>query len=125
MQYELTAIVVYQVATLWISTQPSLFTSLAMMILLAVSNSLPMTVCHHSPVTRGSSTILNQLGAKSIMVRAMKSTSKLSLPLRVNGPMSLTHKHSHRVLMTILGGRCLYLISVSCWFGRSCAGPCY
>ncbi len=36
------------------------------------------------------------------MAKAVKSICKLSLPLRVYGPMRLTHKHS---LMMVLGGR--------------------
>ncbi len=59
----------------------------------AVNSSLPLTVCQRSPSTRGNSAILNQLEAGSIMVRAIKSICKLSLPLRVYGPMRSTHKH--------------------------------
>jgi hypothetical protein len=40
------------------------------------------------------------------MVRAMKSICKLSLPLKLCGPMSLTEKHSHGLPMMNLGGRC-------------------
>jgi hypothetical protein len=43
------------------------------------------------------------------MVRAMKSICKLSLPLRVYGPMRSTHKHSHVLLLVALGGNCPYL----------------
>ncbi len=78
-------------------------------ILLAVSSSLPLTVCLISRVTRGSSTISKQLEVEWIMVRVIMSICKLSLPLRVSGLMRLTHKHSYGVLMLVLGGRCLYL----------------
>jgi hypothetical protein len=47
------------------------------------SDSLPSTVIVLSRRTRGNSTILNQLDAGSIMVRAMKSMTEPSLPLRV------------------------------------------
>ncbi len=63
-----------------------------------------------SCLTKGSSTILNQLEAGSIMVRAMKSICELSLPLRVYGPMRSTHKHSQGLLMTDLGGKWPYLM---------------
>jgi hypothetical protein len=43
------------------------------------------------------------------MVRAMKSICELSLPLRVYGPMRLTHKYSQGLVITVLGGRCPYL----------------
>ncbi len=92
-----------------------LFTNFAMQsellskILLAVSSSLLLTVCLHNWVPTGYSTISNQLKAGSIMVRATKSLCKLSLPLRVNEPMRLTHKHSQGLLMTILGRRFPYL----------------
>ena len=56
----------------------------------------------------GGSTTSNQLEAGSIMVRAMKSIDKLSLPLRVYGPMRSTHRASQGVLITILDGRCPY-----------------
>ncbi len=92
-----------------------LFTNFAMQsellskISLAVSSSLLLTVCLHNRETMGNSTISNQLEARLIMVRAMKSICKLSLPLRVYGPMRLTHKHSQRLLMMVLGGRWPYL----------------
>ena len=54
----------------------------------------------------GSSTTLNQLEVGLLMVRAMKSTDKPSLPLSVYGPTRLTHKAFHGVLITILDGRC-------------------
>ncbi len=95
--------------------EPGFYTNYALQskvlakILSAVSNSLPLTVCLCNCVTTGSSIILNQLEVGSIMVRAIKSICKLSLPLRVYGPMRLTHKHSQGFLMMVLGGRCLYL----------------
>jgi hypothetical protein len=78
-------------------------------ILLDVSSSLPLTVCLHSRVTRGTSSILNQLDVGLIMVIAMESICKLYLRLDVYGSMRLTHKHSHGLLTTVLGGRCPYL----------------
>jgi hypothetical protein len=78
-------------------------------ILSAVCSSLPMTICLCNWVITGSSTISNQLEAGSTMVRAINSICKLSLPLRVYGPMRPTYKHSHGLLMTVLGGRCPYL----------------
>ena len=42
------------------------------------------------------------------MVRAMKSIDKPFLPLSVYGPMRLTQRASHGVLITILGGKCPY-----------------
>jgi hypothetical protein len=78
-------------------------------ILSDVSSSLPLIVCQCNRVTLGSSTISNQLEARLIMVRAIKSICKFSLPLSVYGPMRSTHKHSQGLLMTVLGGRCPYL----------------
>jgi hypothetical protein len=75
----------------------------------AINSSLPLTVCQHSRLTTGNSAISNQLEAGSIMIRAIKSICKLSLPLRVYGPIRSTHKHSHGFVMTVLGGRCPYL----------------
>jgi hypothetical protein len=49
----------------------------------------------------GSSTILNQLVAGSIIVRHIKSILEPSLPLRVYGPMRSTHNTSKEVVMTI------------------------
>jgi hypothetical protein len=72
----------------------------------AINSSLPLTVCLHSHSTTGSSAISNQLEAGSIIDRAIKSICKLSLPLRVNGPMSSTHKHSQGFVMTVFGGSC-------------------
>ncbi len=74
-------------------------------------SSLPLTFIFHSHLTKGSSTISNQLEAGSIMVRAIKSICKPSLPLIVYGPIRSTHKHSQGVPMTSLAGRCPYL-----WF---------
>ncbi len=91
-----------------------LFTNLAIrsevlsMISSAINSSLPLTVCQCSRSTTSNSAILNQLEAGSIMVRAIKAICKLSLPLRVYGPIRLTHKHSHGFVMTVLGGRCPY-----------------
>ena len=56
----------------------------------------------------GSSTTLNQLEAGLIMVRAMKSIDKQSLPLSVYGLTRLTHKAFHGVLITVLDGICPY-----------------
>jgi hypothetical protein len=78
-------------------------------ILSAIGSSLPLTVCLHNWVTTGSSAISNQLVVGSIMVRAIKLTCELSLPLRVYGPMRSTHKHSHGLVMMVFGGRCPYL----------------
>jgi hypothetical protein len=74
--------------------------------LLTISSSLSLTVCLRSWVATGTSAISNQLEARLIMVRAIKSICELSLPLRVHGPMRLTHKYSHGLVMTVLGGRC-------------------
>jgi hypothetical protein len=78
-------------------------------ILLAVCNSLPLTVCLRNWVFRGSSAISNQPEAGLIMVRAIKSICELSLPLRVYGLMRSTHIHSQGLLMMVLRGRCPYL----------------
>ncbi len=64
----------------------------------AINSSLPLTVCQSSHSTMGSSTISNQLEAGLIMVRAIKSICKLSLPLRMYGPMRSTHKHSQVIV---------------------------
>ncbi len=56
------------------------------------SSSLPLTLVVHSLLTKGSSTISNQLEAGSIMVRAIKSICEPSLPLIVYGPIRSTHK---------------------------------
>ncbi len=58
---------------------------------------------------RGNSTILNQLIAGSIIVRAIKSMIVPSLPLRVQGPLRSTHNALHGTVITVLGGRCPYL----------------
>ncbi len=75
----------------------------------AINSSLPSTVCWRSCSTMGNSAISNQLEAGLIMVKAIKSICKLSLPLSVYGPIRLPHKHSHGFVMTVLGGRCPYL----------------
>ena len=54
--------------------------------------------------TTGSSTILNQLEAGSIIVRHMKSISVPSLPRSVYGPIKSTHTASQGVIVTILVG---------------------
>ncbi len=74
----------------------------------AINSSLPLTVCQRSCLTTGSSAISNQLEEGSIMVRAIKSICKLSLHVRVYGPMRSTHKHSQGFVMTVFGGRCPY-----------------
>ncbi len=61
-----------------------------------------------SRMTSGNSTISNQLEAGSIMVSAMKSIAEPSLPLRVYGPIRLTHSASHGVLIMILDGKWPY-----------------
>jgi hypothetical protein len=53
-----------------------------------------------SRLTVGSSTNSNQLVARSIMVRHMKSILEASCPLRVSGPMRSTHTALQRVVMT-------------------------
>ena len=70
--------------------------------------SLPFSflVINHMIVSNLS--ILNQLEAGSIMVRAMKSIDEPSLPLSVHGPTRSTQRASHGVLITILDGRCPY-----------------
>ena len=78
-------------------------------ILLAVSSFMPLTLCLCNQGIMGSFPISKQLEAGSVMVRAIKSISKLSLPLRVYGTMRSTHKHFQGLLMTVLGGRCPYL----------------
>jgi hypothetical protein len=74
----------------------------------AINSSLPLTVCQCNHSTTGNSARLNQLEVGLIMVRAIKSIYKLSLPLRVYGPMRSTHKHSHGIVLTVFGGRCTY-----------------
>ncbi len=64
----------------------------------AINSSLPLTVCRRSHLTMGNSAILNQLEAGLIMVIAIKFICKLSLPLRVYGPMRSTHKHSQGIV---------------------------
>ena len=74
------------------------------------SSSLPLMFIVCSLLTKSSSTILNQLEAGSIMVRAIKSICELSLPLIVYRPIRSTHKHSQGVLMMSLAGRCPYFL---------------
>jgi hypothetical protein len=74
-----------------------------------VSDSLLSTVIVLSRRTRGNSTISNQLDAGFIMVRAMKSLTEPSFPLRVYGPTRSSHNVLHGVIITVLGGRCSYL----------------
>ncbi len=100
----------------WICRQPVFFTNLAIRsevlskISSAIKNSLPLTVCQCRHSTTGYSAILNQLEVGWIMVRAIKSICKLSLPLRVYyGPMRSTHKGSQWIVWTVFGGRCPYL----------------
>ncbi len=78
-------------------------------ILSAINSTLQLTVCLHSHLTMGSSAISNQLEAGLIMVRAIKSICKPSLPFRVYRPMRSTYKHSQGFVMPVLGGRCPYL----------------
>ena len=82
---------------------------LLLKISLDARDSLLSTVIVVSHRTRGSSTILNQLDAGSIMVRAMKSMTEPSLPLRVQGPTSSSHNVHHEIVITVLGGKCPYL----------------
>ncbi len=77
----------------------------------AVSSSLLLTVCLCNQVTTCSSTISNQLEAGLIMVRAIKSICKLSLPLKVYGPIRLTH-NTHGLLMTVLDGTVSHLFFI-------------
>ena len=79
---------------------------LLLKISLHASNSLPSAVIVLSHWTRGNSTISNQLDARSIMVRAMKSITEPSLPLRVYGPKKSTHIVLHGVVIMVIGGRC-------------------
>ncbi len=64
----------------------------------AINSSLLLTVCQRSCLTTGYSAFLNQLEVGMIMVRDLKSICKLSLPLRVYGPMRSTHKHSRGIV---------------------------
>ena len=90
-------------------TNRALQSELLLKISSATSNSLPLTCVVLSHLTSGNSTILNQLDAGSIMVRAMKSMTEPSLPLRVYGPTRSTHNVLHGVVIMVLGGRCPYL----------------
>ncbi len=77
-------------------------------VIFSLTFSLLLTFMAVSRSASGSSTISNQLEARSIMVSAMKSIAEPSLPLRVYGPIRLTHSASHGVLITILDGRWPY-----------------
>ena len=68
----------------------------------------------------GSSTTSNQLEAGLIMVRAIKSIDKQSLPLSVYGLTRLTHKAFHGVLITVLDGICPYFCVRFFSLGKSC-----
>jgi len=70
--------------------------------------SLPLTFLVVTRVIVGNSATLSQLEAGSIMVRAIKSIYEPSLPLRVYGPIRLTHRASQGMHITILDGRCPY-----------------
>ncbi len=100
MQFKLTADVVYQVTTPWISIQPGFVYYLAIhsevlsKISSAINSSLQLNFCRCSRSTTGSSAILNQVEVGLIMVRAIKSICELSLPLRVSGPMRSTYRQS-------------------------------
>jgi hypothetical protein len=59
-------------------------------------------------VTVGSSSILNQLVAGSIIVRHMKSILVPSLPLKVYGPMRFAHNALQGAVVTGFGGICPY-----------------
>jgi hypothetical protein len=72
--------------------------------LINVSLPLIILVINHTIV--GNFTSLNQLEVGLIMVRAMKSIDDPYLPLSVHGPMRLTHKASHGVLMAIFDCKC-------------------
>jgi hypothetical protein len=63
--------------------------------------SIPLTFLVINCMIVGNSTTSNQLEAGSIMLRAMKSIDKPSLPLSVYGPTRSTHKASHGVLIMI------------------------
>ena len=117
MEFELTSIIEYNTLTMWVSAKPAFINlvdnhdrgfvkvcllSLCTYILLllffctfSVGDKLSVT---------GSSTILNQLVAGPIMVRHIKSISDPSLPLRVYGPIRLTHRHSQNVSTISFGG---------------------
>ncbi len=82
--------------------------------------SLPLTILVINHMIVGNSTTSNQLEAGLIMVRAMKSIDKPSLPLSVYWPTKLTHKASHGVLITILDGRCPYFCVRFYSLGKSC-----
>ncbi len=82
--------------------------------------SLPLTFLVINRMIVGNSTTSNQLEAGLIMVRAMKSIDKPSLPLSVYGPTRLTQRAFHGVLITILGGKCPYFCVCFYSLGKSC-----
>jgi hypothetical protein len=70
--------------------------------------SLSLTFLVINRMIVGNSSTLNQMEVGLIMVRAMKSIDKPSLPLSVYELTRMTHKASHGVLITILDGRFPY-----------------
>ena len=100
----------------WISTQSGFTYCFAILLELLskissdFSSSLPLMFIVHSLLTKGSSTISNQLEVEYIMVRAIKFICELSLPLIVYRPIRSTHKHSQGMLMTSLARGCLYFL---------------
>ena len=89
MQFEFTTIVVNNITISWVSTQPRLLTNGAIRsevlskISSTIDDSLPLTVIDFTLRSKSSSTILNRLVAGLIIVRAIKSMTVPSLPLRV------------------------------------------
>jgi hypothetical protein len=89
MQFEFSTIAVDNITTSWVSTQPHLLTNQAICsevlskISSTIDDSLPLTVIDFTLRSKGSSTISNQLVAGLIIVRAIKSMTVPSLPLRV------------------------------------------
>jgi hypothetical protein len=89
MQFEFLTIVVYFITTSWDLLNHILLTSQAirsevlLKIFSTINDSLPLTVIVFSLRSKGSSTVLNQLIAGLIIVRAIKSMTVSSLPLRV------------------------------------------
>jgi hypothetical protein len=82
-------IVIDQITTSWVSTQLVLVTNCAIQsealskITSTIDDYLPLTVMVFNQRIEGNSTILNQLVVGLIIVRAMTSMTKQSLPLRV------------------------------------------
>ncbi len=115
MLFELQPVVVYQIATSRVSihnqillTNQLIWSDDLSKICSLIVLSLPLTFLVISCMIVGNSTTSNQLEAGLIMVRAMKSIDKPSLPLSVYGPTRSTQRASHGVLITILGGKCPY-----------------